>query len=63
MARSKKARRANKPARNGNQLYDQLSPEERAELLKRQQMEKLWEQEGAHSRFIGTWGFERGRKR
>jgi hypothetical protein len=56
MARSKKARRANKPARNGNQLYDQLSPEERAELRKRHEMEKLWEEHGGHSRFIGTWG-------
>ena len=63
MSKSKRRRRANKPAQNGNQLFDQLSREEQRELLKRRDMERLWNDHGAFTRFVGTEGTDGPRRR
>lgn len=63
MGKSRRHRRASKPAQNGNQLFDQLSPEERKELLKRRDMERMWQQHNQFSRFIGTEGCDGPRRK
>lgn len=56
MSNSKRRRGAGKPARNGNQLFEQLSKEEQQMLLKTRDMERMWQENSAFTRFIGTRG-------
>lgn len=56
MSNSKRRRGAKKPPRNDNQLFEQLSKEERLALLKKRDMERMWQENSAFTRFIGTRG-------
>ena len=48
---------------NGNEMIERLSPEERRELLKRKDMERMWEDNGRFTRWQGHEGFDREQRR
>ena len=56
MSNSKRRRGAKKPPRNDNRLFEQLSKEEQLALLKKRDMERMWQENSAFTRFIGTRG-------